>query len=124
MDMIKSNQLFQFELHDNTMIFEDISRIIYFFSIRHDIYFYTEQNTHRLSYRFMTMEELETKLFPWGYIRIHKTFLVNFRFIYQIQENSVILDEGSQRITLPISRRRISAVKKQYHQLLREGDAL
>ena len=100
---------------------ENVSHIVYFYSIRHDIFLY---NTHKDSIRLAhtyTMEQLEDKLKDRGFIRIHKTYLLNFKWILRIQSSTVYLKDGNE---LPLSRARSDTVKKEYQRLLREGGVL
>lgn len=63
-----------------------------------------------------SMQELETALLPHGFIRIHKGFLVNYRFIQKITSRSVLLDTGGD---LPVGRDRLSAVRERYLALMK-----
>ncbi|MGM9537465.1 MAG: LytR/AlgR family response regulator transcription factor [Candidatus Onthomonas sp.] len=63
----------------------------------------------------MTMEKLETLTVPHGFIRIHKGYLVNARYIQRIHANQVTLDDG---VVLPIGRSKMGEVKYQYLALL------
>ena len=63
----------------------------------------------------MTMEKLEEKMAPHGFIRIHKGYLVNYRFIRRIETNLVILMDGTE---LPIGRSKAQEVRAQYLSLL------
>ncbi len=63
----------------------------------------------------MTMEKLEEKMSPHGFIRIHKGYLVNYRFIRRIDTNQVILADGT---ALPIGRSKTQEVRAQYLSLL------
>lgn len=56
-----------------------------------------------------TMKAFESALNKNGFIRIHKGYLVNFRYIYSIQKNNVILTNGK---SLPLSRNRADSTKK------------
>lgn len=56
-----------------------------------------------------TMQELEDRLKNRGFVRIHKSYLVNLRFFYSIENSNVRLSNGKD---LPISRNRIPEVKK------------
>lgn len=56
-----------------------------------------------------TMQEQEERLKNMGFIRIHKSYLVNLRFFYSIESKSLRLSSGEE---LPISRNRIVEVKK------------
>jgi DNA-binding LytR/AlgR family response regulator len=61
-----------------------------------------------------TLNNLEEKL-P-GFIRIHKSYLVNFRFIYEIAAGFAVLDDGKK---LAISRYRIKEVKSKFMKFTR-----
>lgn len=63
----------------------------------------------------MTLEKLEELLLPHGFIRIHKGFLVNHRYIQRIDAAALTLLDGQE---LPIGRNRVSEVKAAYLSLL------
>lgn len=63
----------------------------------------------------MTMEKLEEKMKPLGFLRIHKGYLVNYRFIRRIESNLVILKDDTE---LPIGRSKAQEVRAQYLALL------
>lgn len=63
-----------------------------------------------------TMKAFESSLNKNGFIRIHKGYLVNFRYIYTIQKNNVILTDGK---TLPLSRNRANTTKKMLWEFTR-----
>lgn len=50
-----------------------------------------------------TITKLEKELVPHHFFRIHRGYLVNFRFVYRIDASHVILDDGEK---LPLSRHR------------------
>lgn len=56
-----------------------------------------------------TMQELEENLKEKGFVRIHKSYLVNIRFIYSIESSSIRLFNDEE---LPMSRNRIHDIKK------------
>lgn len=60
-----------------------------------------------------TMKALENRLKGRGFIRIHKSYLVNIRFFCSINSTSVKLWSGEQ---LPISRNKIYEVRKRVNQ--------
>lgn len=100
----------------------DLSDIKYFFSIRHDIYFFNKQNkTIRLSMRTYTLDDLESRFKESGFIRIHRTYLLNYLYIYQIHSEKVLLKDKSE---LPLSRGRYDSVKKIYQELICERGVL
>lgn len=64
----------------------------------------------------MTMARLEAQMMPHGFIRIHKGYLVNYRFIRRIETNTVILMDGTE---LPVGRSKAPGVREQYLALLK-----
>ena len=62
-----------------------------------------------------TFSSLEQKLLPFGFLKVHRSILVNYRFIRSIQGNELTLDDGR---TLPVSKHRLSQVKTEFHRLL------
>lgn len=68
------------------------------------------------------MEKLENELTDFGFMRIHKGFLVNYIYISRICTNNVYLDNGKM---LPISRRKSNEIKSQYLSYSRKyGDLI
>lgn len=63
----------------------------------------------------MTMEKLEAATRPHDFIRIHKGYLVNYRFIQRISATTVTLLDGTQ---LPIGRSKAAEVKSKYLSIL------
>ena len=124
-ELNKNREYVKLELDNKTIVSETISKIVYFFSIRHDIYFITQsKETITLSSRIYTMEKIEEMLGMYGFLRIHKSYLVNYRFVYQFRENSVLLttEKNSENEILPVSHRRLSDMKKRYQSFVQGGD--
>ncbi len=108
------------ELDNNRSTLVSVSQIMYFYALRHDL-FYCDRNkkSFRLAVRNYTMEQLEDMMSPYGFIRIHKSYLLNYNCIYQIQNDHIMLNpDGGE--SLPLSRRRTAEVREQYRILLRE----
>lgn len=57
--------------------------------------------------------DMEHTLEQYGFLKIHKSYLVNYRFIFSIEKNCIILDNHQ---TLPLSKYRVNEVKKLYHK--------
>ena len=70
----------------------------------------SDQKVKEINFR---LKELEEKLIPFGFIRIHKGYLVNYRFIFSIENTEVLLDNGK---SLPVSRYRLADVRQEYKQ--------
>lgn len=120
---IKDNeQYISLELEGNNIIFDDISKIIYIFSQRHDIFILNDKKEiFRLSSRLYTMDGLEELISSRGFIRIHKSYLVNYLYIYKIQCEKILLKDLSD---IPLSRGRAAKVKEKYNIFLRRNDTL
>lgn len=69
------------------------------------------QQTEAIRYR---ISDLEKKLASHGFIRIHKSYLVNYQFIKSIQPSGIFLDNGTK---LPVSRTRLEEVKTAFRRL-------
>jgi two-component system response regulator LytT len=76
--------------------------------------FHVDGLSEPVTVRF-SMEDLEKSLGPKGFLRIHKGYLVNILFIHEIGESEVALTNG---ISLPISRRKVTAIREEYLELL------
>ena len=63
-----------------------------------------------------SMQTLDDELTGSGFIRIHKGFLVNYRYIKKITSRSVLLDTGDD---LPVGRDRLNAARERYLSLMK-----
>jgi DNA-binding LytR/AlgR family response regulator len=94
---------------------------VYFFSIRHHIYLVTLEETAELSAREYTLEKLEEQFSRSGFLRIHKSYLLNYRYVYHIGNDTVELTPHRLK-KLPLSHRRSAAVRKRYQYFMRGED--
>ncbi len=62
------------------------------------------------------ISDLENTLEPYRFIRIHRGYLVNFQYIYRIDTNHIILDDGQK---LPLSRHRKKEVQRLFLEYAR-----
>ncbi|MGN0794950.1 MAG: LytR/AlgR family response regulator transcription factor [Aristaeellaceae bacterium] len=67
------------------------------------------------------MQQLEDELKPYGFLRIHKGFLVNYRFIRRINAKEVVLTSEE---LLPISRRKEQETRDAYLELMQGEGSL
>ncbi len=65
-----------------------------------------------------TLSEFEEILLPYGFIKVHRSYLVNYRFIFAIHKEDLILD--NRKTFIPISRHRLSEVKNEFQRLTLE----
>ena len=100
---------------------QKVSDIAYFYSIRHDIYFVNAQKESVAMHTY-TMNELEKQFTEKGFIRVHKSYLMNYTWILQIKGDWVYLKANHDKI--PLSRGRSEEVKLQYQRLMREEGVL
>lgn len=61
-----------------------------------------------------TLSLFETKLNNQGFIKPHRSYLVNHRYISRIEKNQIVLENGA---VLPLSRNRITETRAQFISL-------
>lgn len=61
--------------------------------------------------------DIEKEISQYGFIKIHKSYLVNFRYINLIHQKEVILDDGN---ILPLSRGKLETAKMELMRFSRE----
>ena len=99
------------DIRSNTSIISvKTSELIYIESIKDYQYFYFDNKSEPIRLR-STMDKLEKQLEPYGFIRVHKGFIVSCGHIRRIDEDAITLVDGS---TLPISRRKLTEVRAKY----------
>ncbi|MBQ6539518.1 MAG: response regulator transcription factor [Oscillospiraceae bacterium] len=64
----------------------------------------------------VTMQELDEKLTEKGFIRVHRGFLVNYKYIASIKDNMILLTTGGD---VPMSRRSAGEVKDRYLRFMK-----
>lgn len=90
--------------------------IMYFESINHSIYIHDkEDHVIKITY---SLSQLEKEFCEYSFFRIHSGYLVNLKYVYSIDNTSVIL---TNKKSLPISRYRIKEAKKVFHKIFRGG---
>ena len=100
------------------------SDIVYVFSVKHDVFLVMKDQTEiRLAYHHYTIGELENQLRSFGFLRTDRSYLLNYRYIYQINPDCITLKTAvskSEHDSIPISRRRYASVREQYQYFIRE----
>lgn len=66
----------------------------------------------------VSLAELEKLLAGRGFVKPHRSFLVNYRYIFSIDRESLILDDQTE---IPMSRRKTEEIKREFLRLSREG---
>lgn len=65
-----------------------------------------------------SMQELENTLSPMGFLRVHKGYLVNYKFIRRLEDADAVLTNGER---IPMSRRRVQDIRSQYLTLMQDS---
>lgn len=66
---------------------------------------------------YSRISDFEEKLQPLGFLRVHKSFLVNYAHVRSITSKSVLLTNG---IEIPLSKHRTAFIRQSYFDLLGE----
>lgn len=99
---------------DGKIKFLNVSKIVYFESFRHNIIVhYFDTTTYNIK---ESLSNLTNQLEKYGFIRVHKSYLVNYRNIYVINSNNLELDTKEN---IPISRFKRKEIQTKYKVFLR-----
>lgn len=93
----------------------NINDIMYIEVIGKNCHIHTTDNEYAVKYKLSDFENL---LHNYGFLLPHRSFLVNYRYIFSIQKDFIILDN---KIQIPLSRKKISSIKEQFLLLTKEG---
>lgn len=63
-----------------------------------------------------SLSDFERQLEGYDFVRTHKSYLVNCKFIYAIEKSQILLDD---KTAIPLSRYKVDAVKSKFKDLLR-----
>ncbi len=63
----------------------------------------------------LSLDTMEQKLQELGFIRCHKSFLVNFRYTQSLAASALILSDGKE---IPVSKHRIKNVRKRFFEYM------
>lgn len=73
-------KMISLELQNGDMINEKVNDIVTFFSVRHDVYYVNSgENEAKILSRKYSLSQLERFTKELGFIRVHKSYLVNYR---------------------------------------------
>lgn len=89
--------------------------LIYVETDRHRNLFHTAERTYSI---YRKLDEIERQLDGFDFVRIHRSFLVNMRYIRRISSYVCYLKTGEQ---ISVPKPRYPDVKKQYEQFLNEN---
>lgn len=125
------NQFYQtisnVEKDDTRIDFIDKTKTISF-KIKEIVYIEGDRNYQRVVLKDKTSQNirvplgsLESKLAEYGFIRIHKGYLLNYLYIRSIAGEEVYLTTGT---TLPMAKKRKDEIMKQYLAFSRKNSAI
>lgn len=103
--------------NDNELINVDIDKITYIEGSFKKQYFYTMEPKVYYHTR-KTMKKIEDELLNNNFIRAHNSYIVNVNYIKGITRKELII---MPNIKIPISRNKISTVKKECMKLLKDN---
>ena len=113
-----SDDCFEFiDRENNAAVKIRLNDIVYFETYSHDICILDVKGTHYIVKRAknLTLNSLEELYASKGFIRSNKSYLVNYRHIYKIQENKIYFTNGG---TALITLRDVKKFKLQYQSLI------
>ena len=97
----------RFRLRSGTAdIFINVGDIEYMESFAHQIRVYVSD--HKIIECYGSLSEMEKQLSGFDFVRVHKSYLVNCRYIYSVERGLVILTDKTE---LPLSRYKSEQVK-------------
>ena len=112
-----SDSVLRFELRNRGgLVSVNVAILKYVECLRNEQVFYMDGKDNYSV--FLRMKTLEEQLSPFGFIRIHKGYLVNCRYIARFDNNSVILSSGEQ---LPVGRSKHATALEQYLEFIRKN---
>lgn len=125
------NQFFQTvannESNETKIDFFDKTRT-YSFKIRDIVYIEGDRNYQKIVLKDKSFQNirvplatLEEKLREYGFLRIHKGYLLNYLYIRSIENEEVFLTTG---ISLPMAKKRKEEIMKQYLAISRKNSSV
>lgn len=108
--------LHELSKRERTMIFDFeegirkllIDSIIYVESFGHKVVFHTADATYRQNRK---LEEIEKELGDYDFIRVHKSFVVNLKYVLKVSNYSLTMQDG---YVISVPRSRYADVKQAY----------
>lgn len=105
------------ERHSKRIFTFGVQSLLYVEALAKECRFVTASGETVLSAKLM---ELEEQLAPHGFVRCHRSYLVNCRYIFSVQKDTVTLDDHT---VLPVSRSRYAALREAFFTYINGGRA-
>ena len=103
------------EDHGDSVVSVNLQKLYYVEACRKTCQLHTSTGVIELKVQF---SELIDKLTPYDFLQPHRSYLVNPCFIFRLDANDVVLDNGEK---IPISRNRHAAMKEEFFRWRRIG---
>ena len=103
------------EDHSDAVVSVNLQKLQYAEACRKTCRLYTGTEVFDLKIQF---SELAAKLNPYHFLQPHRSYLVNPYFIFRLEPNDIVLDNGER---IPLSRNRRAAIKEEFFQWRRIG---
>lgn len=104
-----------FEIRTNDgNVFIDLDNVKYIEIFGHWIKIITNNSESIECYG--SLSDFEKRLLPYHFIRTHKSYLVNCKYIYSVGQKQVVLDDDT---TIPLSKYRVESVREKVRSYLR-----
>lgn len=115
-------KMISLELQNGNTINEKINEITNFFAVRHDIYYIIRnESSAKILSRKYSLSQIEQLTKEYGFLRVHKTYLVNYRFIRNINARSILMADNTE---IPISHGKKTEIQEQFMKLLRNEEMI
>lgn len=95
-------------------VFEDLQLVEYIEIFGHWLLVHIKDNKSLECYG--SLSDMERELNNYHFVRTHKSYLVNCRYIYSIEKNQLVLDD---KTVIPVSRYKAETVKQKFRNYLR-----
>lgn len=96
------------------MITISISDLIYVEAMRKECLFHTTSKIITLKYK---LSDISKELIPYGFIQSHRSFLINYRYIFSISRDGISLDNKE---VVPVGRTHLEQVKSEFQRYIQE----
>lgn len=114
-ELLKQNRKMAFDFEEGTKRLA-VDSIIFVESFGHKAVFHTADATYR---RNKKLEEIEKELANYGFFRVHKSYVVNMKYVVKISNYTLTMQDG---YVLSVPRSRYTDVKQAYARY--RGDRL
>lgn len=95
-------------------VFVDLSLVEYIEIYSHWLIVHLKDNECLECYG--SLSNMEHELSNYDFVRTHKSYIVNCKYIYSIEKNQIVLDD---KTVIPVSRYKVESVKQKFRSFLR-----